>query len=33
VRFLLAGLDPPLDKHQNWVLDVAAQVWRVDVIV
>jgi hypothetical protein len=33
VRFLPAGLDPPLDKHQNWVLDVAAEAWRADVML
>jgi Aminoglycoside-2''-adenylyltransferase len=25
--------EPPLDKHQNWVLDVGAQLWRVDVML
>jgi len=24
---------PPADKHQNWVLDPAANVWRVDIMM
>jgi len=33
VRKLAAGAMPPLDKHQNWVLDTAAGVWRMDVMI
>jgi hypothetical protein len=33
VRRLPAAAAPPLDKHQNWVLDVAAMSWRVDVML
>jgi hypothetical protein len=29
VRALAAGEPPPDDTHQNWLLDVAADVWRV----
>ena len=25
--------EPPLESHQNWVLDVGAQLWRVDVML
>jgi hypothetical protein len=25
--------EPPLERHQNWVLDVGAQLWRVDVML
>ena len=27
------GESPPDDKHQNWVLDVDANVWRMDVML
>jgi len=30
---LLDDQDPPPDKHQNWVLDVAADAWRMDVML
>jgi Aminoglycoside-2''-adenylyltransferase len=33
VRALPAGADPPADRHQNWVLDVAAGAWRMDVML
>jgi hypothetical protein len=33
VRRLPADAEPPRDKHQNWVLDVAAEAWRVDVML
>jgi len=33
VRRLPDMVDPPRDKHQNWVLDVAANAWRVDVML
>ena len=25
--------DPPLDCHQNWVLDEAARAWRLDIFL
>lgn len=33
VRALPRDASPPEDKHQNWVLDVEAQQWRVDVMM
>jgi hypothetical protein len=33
VRSLPRGADPPPEKHQNWVLDEAAQAWRMDVFL
>lgn len=33
VRKLAAGALPPPDKHQNWVLDAAANAWRMDVMI
>jgi hypothetical protein len=33
VRALAPGEEPPPDKHQNWVLDPAANAWRVDVML
>jgi hypothetical protein len=33
VRRLAEDAEPPRDKHQNWVLDVAADAWRVDVML
>lgn len=33
VRRLPTDAQPPLDKHQNWVLDVDAQAWRMDVML
>jgi hypothetical protein len=33
VRRLRDGALPPEDKHQNWVLDTAANVWRMDVML
>jgi len=33
VRFLPPGQPTPPDKHQNWVLDVPAQAWRMDVML
>jgi hypothetical protein len=33
VRALAAGAEPPPHIHQNWVLDVAAQAWRMDVML
>jgi hypothetical protein len=33
VRALSADATPPADKHQNWVLDVSAQAWRMDVML
>jgi hypothetical protein len=33
VRRLADAADPAPDKHQNWVLDVAAMAWRVDVML
>ncbi len=33
VRALPEGEDPPVDKHQNWVLDPDAQAWRMDVML
>jgi aminoglycoside-2''-adenylyltransferase len=33
VRALPRGAAPPDHRHQNWVLDVAAGAWRVDVML
>ena len=33
VRRLPDAVDPPPEKHQNWVLDVTADAWRVDVML
>jgi hypothetical protein len=33
VRRLADNALPPADKHQNWVLDVAANRWRMDVML
>lgn len=33
VRALPEGEEPPADRHQNWVLDVAAHAWRMDVML
>jgi hypothetical protein len=33
VRALAADELPPPDRHQNWVLDPGANVWRMDVMV
>ncbi|HEY9216471.1 MAG TPA: hypothetical protein VIO94_00370 [Phenylobacterium sp.] len=33
VRRLEPTQEPPADKHQNWVLDEAAQAWRMDVFL
>ena len=33
VRRLADDEDPPSDRHQNWVLDEAAQRWRLDVML
>ncbi len=33
VRRLPDAIDPPHDKHQNWVLDTGAMEWRVDVML
>jgi hypothetical protein len=33
VRALPPGAQPPDSKHQNWVLDTAADVWRMDVML
>jgi len=33
VRRLEEGETPPLDKHQNWVLDPVELAWRVDVML
>ncbi len=33
VRLLPPGEETPREKHQNWVLDVAAQAWRMDVML
>jgi hypothetical protein len=33
VRRLPVGEETPPEKHQNWVLDVDAQAWRVDVML
>jgi len=33
VRLLPPGVEPPLEKHQNWVLDSVADAWRVDVML
>jgi hypothetical protein len=33
VRALAAGEPPPQETHQNWVLDVEADVWRMDVML
>lgn len=33
VRRLPDAVDPPPEKHQNWVLDATANAWRVDVML
>ena len=33
VRRLSEAAEPPRDKHQTWVLDIAAGAWRVDVML
>lgn len=33
VRALTDGADPPASTHQNWVLDIEADEWRVDVML
>ena len=33
VRLLSPGATTPPDKHQNWVLDPVANVWRMDVML
>lgn len=33
VRALAPDAQPPANLHQNWVLDVAAQAWRMDVML
>lgn len=33
VQRLRTGAEPPEDRHQNWVLDEAAQAWRMDVML
>jgi hypothetical protein len=33
VRRLPDAVEPPRDKHQNWVLDTTAMAWRVDVML
>jgi hypothetical protein len=33
VRALATGEPPPHDTHQNWVLDVEADAWRMDVML
>jgi hypothetical protein len=33
VRRLPEGALPPEDKHQNWVLDPSANLWRLDVML
>ena len=33
VRSLAKGALPPPERHQNWVLDVAALAWRLDVML
>ena len=33
VRRLEPGEIPPADKHQNWVLDPAANEWRMDIMM
>jgi len=33
VRALPEGEEPPADRHQNWVLDVGARAWRMDVML
>ncbi len=33
VRTLAPDTEPPPERHQNWVLDVAANAWRMDVML
>lgn len=33
VHALPPGSAPPLDKHQNWVLDKKARAWRLDIFL
>jgi hypothetical protein len=33
VRKLAPHATPPADKHQNWVLDTAANAWRMDIML
>src|SRR5262245_40400957 len=33
VRLLSRDEDPPVDSHQNWVLDPRANEWRMDVML
>jgi len=33
VRVLGRDAQPPADKHQNWILDIEANAWRMDVMI